>query len=92
VDPGGRGCGFDPRRGDSSSRITVLRSSHLLAEMSIRKIRGRKVRPARKANNLTIIYETVVQNMWEAFAFHIPRDHPGLSQGCLLPHIVGMGT
>jgi hypothetical protein len=38
----------------------ALGSTQPLTEMSIRKIPGGKARPARKADNLTAIYEPIV--------------------------------
>jgi hypothetical protein len=43
-----------------SSRTMTLRSTQLLTEMSTRNILGGKERPARRADNLTAIYEPIV--------------------------------
>jgi hypothetical protein len=43
-----------------SSRIMALESTQPLTEMSARNISGGKGRPARKADNLTAIYESIV--------------------------------
>jgi hypothetical protein len=43
----------------------ALGSTQHLAEMSKRNILGGKGRPARKADNLAVIYEPIVWKMWE---------------------------
>jgi hypothetical protein len=43
----------------------VLGSTQLLAEMSTRDLPGGKEQPARKADNLTVIYGPIVQKMWK---------------------------
>jgi hypothetical protein len=43
----------------------ALGSTKPLTEMSTRNLLGAKGRPARKADNLTAIYEPIVQKMWE---------------------------
>jgi hypothetical protein len=45
---------------NSSSRAMVLESTQPLTEISTRNLPGVKGRPARKADNLTAIYEQVV--------------------------------
>jgi hypothetical protein len=45
---------------NSSSRIMTLRSTQPLTEMSSRNLPGSKERPARKADNVTAIYEPIV--------------------------------
>jgi hypothetical protein len=42
-----------------SSRILAMDLIQLLTEMSTRNLSGGKVRPARKANNITAIYEKI---------------------------------
>jgi hypothetical protein len=41
-----------------------LGSTQPLSQMSTRNILGGKEQPARKADNLTAIYEAIVQIMW----------------------------
>jgi hypothetical protein len=43
----------------------ALGSTQPLTEMSTRNLPGGKVRPARKADNLTAICEPIVLKMWE---------------------------
>jgi hypothetical protein len=43
-----------------SSRTVALRSTQPLTEMSARNLPGGKGRPARKADNLTVICESIV--------------------------------
>jgi hypothetical protein len=43
----------------------ALGSTQPLTEMSTRNLPGSKGRPVRKADNLTAIYEPIVQKMWE---------------------------
>jgi hypothetical protein len=43
----------------------ALGSTQPLTEMSTRNIPGGEGRPARKADNLTVIYEPIVYKMWE---------------------------
>jgi hypothetical protein len=43
----------------------ALGSTRRLTEMSTMNLPGRKVRPARKADNLTAICEPIVYKMWE---------------------------
>jgi hypothetical protein len=43
----------------------TLGSTQSLTEMSTRNIPGGKGRPARKADNLTVICESIVEKMWE---------------------------
>jgi hypothetical protein len=43
-----------------SSRTMALGSTQPLGEMSSKKLRGGKGRPARKADNLTVICEPIV--------------------------------
>jgi hypothetical protein len=43
----------------------ALGSTHSLTEMSTRNLPGVKGRPARKADNFTIICEPMVRKMWE---------------------------
>jgi hypothetical protein len=40
-------------------------STQFLIEMSTRNLPGGKGRPARKADNLTTIYESIVYKMWQ---------------------------
>jgi hypothetical protein len=47
----------------------ALGSTQLLTEMSTRNLLGGKGLLARKANNLTAIYEPIVQKMWEQRRF-----------------------
>jgi hypothetical protein len=37
-----------------------------LTEMCTRNLRRSKARPACKADNLTVIYKSIVRNMWES--------------------------
>jgi hypothetical protein len=53
-------------------------SKQPLREMSTSNLSWDKGRPARKADNLIAICESIVQKMWE------PMDRHGLSQGCYL--------
>jgi hypothetical protein len=46
-----------------SSCTMTLGSTHPLTEMSTRKLPGGKGQPARKADNLTAIYEPIVEKM-----------------------------
>jgi hypothetical protein len=43
----------------------ALGSTQSLTEMSTRNLPGGKGRPARKAGNLTIIYESIIYRVWE---------------------------
>jgi hypothetical protein len=43
----------------------ALGSTQPLTEMSTRNLPGGKGRPARKADNLTAIFEAIVWKMWE---------------------------
>jgi hypothetical protein len=45
---------------DPSSRIVALGSIQPLTEMGIRNLPGGKVRPARKADSITAVFETIV--------------------------------
>jgi hypothetical protein len=47
-------------RPNPSSRITALGSTEPLTEMSTRNLPGDKGRPARKADNLTAVGESIV--------------------------------
>jgi hypothetical protein len=63
--PEGRGFNSDEVIGffnwpNPSSRIMALGSTQPLTEMSTRNLLGGKVRPARKAENLTDMYEAIV--------------------------------
>jgi hypothetical protein len=49
-----------------SSRTMALGSTQPLTEISTRILSGCKGRLARKADNLTAIYESIVQKMWES--------------------------
>jgi hypothetical protein len=44
----------------------AMGSTQPLAEMSTRNLSGDKGQPARKADNLTAIYEPIVYKMWES--------------------------
>jgi hypothetical protein len=48
-----------------SSRTMALGSIQPLTEMSTRNIPGGEGRPARKADNLTAICESIIYKMWE---------------------------
>jgi hypothetical protein len=48
-----------------SSRSMALESTQPLTEMGTRNLPGGKGRSARKADNLTSIYESIVLKMWE---------------------------
>jgi hypothetical protein len=48
-----------------SSRSVALGSTQPLTEMGTRNLPGGKGRPARKADNLTVIYGPIVYKMWE---------------------------
>jgi hypothetical protein len=52
-------------RPNPSSRTMALWSTQPLTEMSTRNLPGGKGRPARKADNLTAICESIVYKMWE---------------------------
>jgi hypothetical protein len=63
----------------------ALRSTQPVTEMSTRNLPGGKGRPARKADNLTAIYQPIVQKMWEPRRpvtgttlrlFHLTRQQP----------------
>jgi hypothetical protein len=45
--------------------LWALGSTHPLREMSTSNLSGGKGRPTRKADNLTVIWEPIVQKMWE---------------------------
>jgi hypothetical protein len=47
-------------RPDSSNRTMALGSTQSLTEMSTRKLPGGKGQPAREADNLTVICETII--------------------------------
>jgi hypothetical protein len=49
-----------------------------LTEMSTGNFLGGKGSPARKADNLTAIYESVVYKNAEALKSHTPSEHLGL--------------
>jgi hypothetical protein len=53
----------------------ALGSTQPLTEVSSRNLSGGEVRPARKADNLTAICESIVKKMWE------PRRLTTLLQG-----------
>jgi hypothetical protein len=63
------------------SRTLALGSTQPLTEMSTRNLLGGKGRPARKADNLTAIYEPIVKEMWEASTSHNRMGFHGLLQG-----------
>jgi hypothetical protein len=48
-----------------SSRTMALGSTQLLTEVSTRNLPGSKGRPARYADNLTVVCESTVYKMWE---------------------------
>jgi hypothetical protein len=48
-----------------SSSTVVLGSTQSLTKMRTRNIPGGKGRPAREADNFTVIYESAVRRMWE---------------------------
>jgi hypothetical protein len=65
---------------NTSSRIMALGPTQPLTEMSTRNLSGGKGRQARKADNLTAIYEPIVQKMG-ASTSHNPMTLHGLLQG-----------
>jgi hypothetical protein len=64
-----------------SRRTVALGSTQSLKEMRTKNIPGVKGRPARKADNLTAIYEPIVQKMWEPRRLITPMRLHGLLQG-----------
>jgi hypothetical protein len=58
-----KGCGAAQE--NPSSRTMPLGSTQTLTEMSTRNLPGSKVRPARKPDSPTAIYEPIVKKMWE---------------------------
>jgi hypothetical protein len=58
-----------------------LESTQPLTEMSTRNLPGGKGRPARKNDNLTFIYEPIVQKNVTASTSHNPLGVHGLLQG-----------
>jgi hypothetical protein len=63
-----------------SSRNMALGSTETLTEMSTRNFAEGKGRPARKADNLTAIYEPIVCKMWDPRCLNHMVLH-GLLQG-----------
>jgi hypothetical protein len=64
-----------------SSRIMFLGSTQPLTEMSDRNLPGGKGRPARKADNLTAIYEPICLEIVGVSTSHNPMGLYGLLQG-----------
>jgi hypothetical protein len=61
-------------------------STQHLTEMSTGKLAGDKGRPARKADNLTAIFEPIVYKIWETSTSHNPVGLCGLLQRYLYRH------
>jgi hypothetical protein len=59
----------------------ALGSTQPLTDMSTRNLPGGKGRPARRTGNLTVIYESTVQEMWEPRRLTTPMGLHGLLQG-----------
>jgi hypothetical protein len=59
----------------------ALGSTQPLTEMSTNNLPGDKGRPARKANNLTVICEPSVQKIWASSTSDNPMGLQGLLQG-----------